>query len=303
MAYRHNKNVADLSEELASLGVRGGIETMQTLSTKNLTEMIYETNVVKHVAEPEQYQVESTDPLDGDFVTRELLDRIVGLPLEDLDEDDIDEIIDGLKSKALPEDEEIREYATAVARALIDEGKKKQKIVGADGKISIVMKKTGGDAAIAKKGRRKNKSKLKKASKKYRRSAGFKMNKKKRARKGKKIKAAQQRIASDVTLADELRSLLDESTGVDSSHADIVDRIGRIYELLDESIYDEGVSDVLEESFDGLCDTLTEDDSDIIDAVKPCLSVMAACLRAIDEQEEYDDDDDNDIEDEDTKNY
>jgi len=70
----------------------------------------------------EEYDESRHDPYDGPFVTKVLFNRIMDLPFESLDGDQIDLIIEGLKVKKVPRNVKgIAEQAEMVARKLMDE--------------------------------------------------------------------------------------------------------------------------------------------------------------------------------------
>jgi len=70
----------------------------------------------------EEYDESKHDPYDGPFVTKALFNRIMDLPFESLDSDQIDLVIEGLKVKKIPGNVEgIAEQAEIVAKKLMDE--------------------------------------------------------------------------------------------------------------------------------------------------------------------------------------
>ena len=131
----------NLEEDLKSLGIEG-LDEMVSLSQATVNEEIAgairpigymdkappvagdeepEFPGIEASPEPESVKVESFDPIDGPMVTRELLQRIVNLPLDQLGEEDLDDLINALAEKALPDgDEEIAGMTEEVVTYLFE---------------------------------------------------------------------------------------------------------------------------------------------------------------------------------------
>jgi len=117
MAIITNRKVnTDLNEELQQLGAGVNSNDLAFLASKRLDESAFCGNLMGMAAKKE-------DALDGRFVTDELLDRVDALNIEDVSDDDLAALIDGLKAKELPEGEEINNKAEAVAFKLVNEMK------------------------------------------------------------------------------------------------------------------------------------------------------------------------------------
>jgi len=252
------------------------------------------------------------DPLDGKFVTRELLARIVGLPLDQMEEEDYRSLLDELKQKELPEgDEELAALSEAVVEQLVE------------GMMQRIRKAAGGFARRAKAGfqniagkikRIATGDRIKKARKraKRQRGAGGVVSKRWRRTKGARNKKKLDNskpvgMASD--LAVELENLVSESV-VGSSYSPVMERLSSIFSLIDEEFCDDAVCDVLKGTWDVFSKQITEDSDEesFLEAVKPCLIVIKRCLEEIEKQdlnhsdEDVSDDEDDDSEDEDQGN-
>lgn len=220
------------------------------------------------------------DPIDGKLVTRELLSRIVNLPLENMEADDFDAILNELKQKELPEgDEELAGLAEAVVEQLVEA--KVQRIRKAKGgfvkKAKAGFQKVGGAIKRIAVGKRIKKARERK---KYMRSGGrIKAAKWRRTvgkRHEKRLKS-RKAVASD--LAIDLSTLVSESI-VGDKYAPVMERLASIFDLLDEQICDAEVCAVLESTWENLTSQITEDtnEEDFMEAIKPSLVVIKRCL-------------------------
>lgn len=130
-----------LEEDLASLGVRGLDENTMVavaLGQSALSEKFApkkgddeeepdEDEEEGDDEDGEEYDESVHDAIDGPFVTPALFDRIMSLPFDTLDEEQIEQVIEGLKVKKIPSNiGGIEERADAVARKLVSEATAKR---------------------------------------------------------------------------------------------------------------------------------------------------------------------------------
>jgi hypothetical protein len=214
--------------------------------------------------EEEEYDESKHDPYDGPFVTKALFDRIMDLPFEDLDVEQIDLVIEGLKVKKVPKNVEgIAEQAELVAKKLMDEAiakrTRRSKAHSMSKKASYqcpagmrkdpkdpsgkrcvrAVKAAGGAGALAK---------IKRKAKKWSKSGSGK----KSAKISKRWAERRPEKAQNSDFAVELEHLLSENQErVENVRTEILFRIDNIVELIaDEFDFDEAVIDVFNEAID-----------------------------------------------------
>jgi len=264
-----------------------------------------------HVMESKDEDVDSTnaedsegdDPLEGEVVNEELFSAIMELPFEGLQAEDIEEILEKLAEKKLPEDssEELKERANEVVDFLLAEvaakvtrrhkaGKMSAKKsfqcppgtrrVGKTRKCEKAAKVAGGKGKLMKEKRKKvrwGKSGL--GAKSQRKSA----------------RIAKRREDVDSPFAMELAGLLeDNQTEAITVRDDLLDRVGNIMEMLAEEFADEAVTRVLEEAYEpiaaswdaGRLDEVVMDEDEFIAEIKPVLTLIHKSLEKIGAEEE-----------------
>jgi len=303
----------DLDEELKSLGVAPSSH-LKVLSEGSDGGAFFSGELFKSKMQDEPVEVaevDENDPIDGRFVTEELLTRIAGLDLDDLSEDDIDALLQGLSEKELPEgDEELAGFAHEIEDILIERssrrkkrgkarahGKSKQRTKGArrvkkitrSGRAVSVMQCRQGFHASGGKCVKSGEAHLKKG-RAARRKSPAKQSKARSYRTAKRLttqraKDLRSKLAASTDLADELRSLsLSENTD-HGDFAETIERIGRVMDLISEWIDDVAVDEVLGESFENLTTGLYENEEDFDAAVRPTLNLIKRCLEEIEDAE------------------
>lgn len=242
----------------------------------------------------EDYEESRHDPMDGPFVTHVLFDRIMALPYENLAAEDIERVIEALKTKRIPRNlSGIQERAEDVARTLLSEvAAKRQRRFKAGGMSKKLTKvcpqgyrkdakgqcvrsqiAVGGAGKLAKMAR---KTKLwaktgagKKSAKKSERYA---------ARRGEEF-------------AVELEHLLGEQTERSMSVRDeILGRIGNIVEMITHEFDDESVAEVFEAAMDPVVASYEAGrlDEDVMDVdafmaeIRPVMALISKSLDRLD---------------------
>lgn len=227
------------------------------------------------------------DPLDGKFVTRELLDRISALNMEDLDLEDIDEIIEELKDKELPEDDEIEEDATNLVHGLMEvkariirrakagkTAKKRSRMCPPgyrmkDGKCVRAAIAAGGMGKLKKMARLK---------KKWKRSGKGKMSLKKSKR-----WSARRESFEQSNFASELSSIMEGyEVATMTERSEVIDRLNSIFGLLSEAFDDESIDQVYESAMDkieesqnvGKLDESVMTDEEFIAELSPAVTLV-----------------------------
>lgn len=301
----------DLDEELQGLGMTldsAGVNTMATVRTEDrltaagLGPIFEETRLRTLAEETESAPVdEGQDSIDGKFVTRDLLRRMVDLPFDQMTEDDYSELIAKFSEKELPEgDDELASLCEMMAAELI-EGKRgaRVRIAMRAGKRKTQQRTQQKDRNKARIRRKKpaHKKKVKKHDREEGRGkisdARVKTGRKQGKSRGELMRAAKDKFRSkkpmgrkeEHSLATELRSLLDESRAESTPFSEAQDRIYRVFELIAEMADDDGVTEVLQETWEGFTESITEDDDEagFLEAVKPCLRVIKRCLEDIED--------------------
>ncbi len=256
------------------------------------------------------------DPLDGPVVTMELFDRIMALPYENLSEDEVQEVLDALKEKELPEDanDELKARAEEVVDHLLNEvrpnrirGRKHKKAARVRKKICpqgyrkeskdgpckrAVLTVKGGAGTLHKQ------AKVKKIQshhgiQKVGQKRGKRLDRQAYGAGGRPAR----RMHADVNVspfAAELGSLLEGDKQVDMDVRDeIIERIDNIFILLHGEFLDESVSAVFTEAFEPVVDSFLAGrlDEDVVEAdeflasLKPVLSLITKSLDRIDRQD------------------
>lgn len=255
---------------------------------------------------------EEQDPFDGEFVTNELFDRIEALSLNDLEEEDIQKILDGLANKKIPDgDDDILKRAEVIVAAL-QEGKATRqrrfkagstarrlsfqcppgmRAVSKDGGVPICRPShvvAGGMGKLAKEGRKK---------KKWRRGGKGVVSQMRSAR-AEKRRVGLRRENNISPFAEELLQISEDiSTSARSVRDEIIERIVNIIELLNEEFMDEAISDIYTEAVDSVIDTyeagrLEEDvmnDEEFIAELNPILTIISKSINRLDDGEQGND--------------
>lgn len=281
--------VRSLDEDFAKIGWGGGTKELNRLSSTRLDESLYS-------APPVQF-----DPIDGPMVTMDLLNRIADLDFDSLDEDDCNDILDGLRDKELPDhDVELAEAAEAVVKALLESrkmitqfdsrtGKKSRRAAAGyhnvDGKV--VKVKLSDARKVARKRTRYDKRTAGKQAT-YDRTVGARLqnmaDRKGLGAKSAKANKRQPTNADDMSdgLVLELNHILGESDNSKfGAYGDTVSRVARIMNLLEYALGEE-VGDVLETAYAKMENSLLTESSEPARAFDPALRVIARCLEQVD---------------------
>ena len=249
------------------------------------------------------------DPFDGEYVTNELFNRIEALQLEDLEEEDIQKILDGLAGKKIPDgDDDILERAEKIIAAL-QEGKATRqrrfkagstarklsfqcppgmRAVSKDGGVPICRPShvvAGGMGKLAKEGRKK---------KKWRRGGKGVVSQMRSARAEKRRVGLRQEDTISPFVEELLQISEDISTsGTRSVRDEIIERIVNIVDLLNEEFMDGTISDIYTEAVNSVIDTyeagrLEEDvmdDDEFIAELNPILTIISKSINRLDDGE------------------
>lgn len=251
--------------------------------------------------EDEEYDESKHDPFDGPFVTKALFDRILALPFESLDGDQVDLVIEGLKVKKVPKNVDgIAEQAEVVARKLMEmRGKITRRFKA--GKMSKVR------STICKKGYRKSDpkdpsspcvrsaiaaggaSKLHKGAREKKiwgkSGRGTKSQKKSKLWAGRRPGEKQN---SDFAV--ELEHLLSENQErMENVRDEILGRIGNIVDLIVEEFDDESVAQIFIEAIDPIAAShdagrLDEDVMNVdafLAEIRPVMTIISKSLDRI----------------------
>jgi hypothetical protein len=282
----NSRPVRSLEEDFSQIKFGRDVEFLRTLSIGARLDETAFGNLDEDISIPaiNAPEAEEEDSIDGKYVTMELFNRIAELELESLDCDDIDNLLEGLADKELPEgDDEIAEAAEAIVAALIEArrvkfkatmgGKRKVKAAtGYETRDGKIVKKKAGDVRKERMKRRK-----------YRRRAKAKIAKYQRTR-GKRLSAKRERmgLASDDSFSLELESILDESVSTGfGEYEDTVSRVARVMCLIEDHLGEE-VGDVLESAYERMEEGLLSEGADAQAVMSPVLRVIARCLEEID---------------------
>lgn len=177
-----------------------------------------------------------------------------------------------------PIEEGLEDLRDEVLEALMmDEGLRTmlKKIKGVFKKVRV-KKMTSAERSKSRASYRKNRAKRKTARTKRSKSAAFKKGKKLLKKARDKFK-----LGESDDLAGRLRGRLAESNGVDDEFG-MVNRIGRIFDLLSERVSEDAV-EVMAEQYEILTSSLFESNADLEAACRPCVAVIAECLKDIEQ--------------------
>lgn len=305
MGYK-KKVSTSMEEDFNVLGL-GNIEYLAGIEVEeNSSDELSEDKDSDEITSEEDVNSE-VDPLDDEFVNVELFERIKNLPFDKMEDDHFDELIEALREKSIPEDdEELAQLAEEVIELIFEEKKKKgkKKYVIKGGKKKAIFMKTGAE-----------KIKSQKMARKYRRKkkAKIALTRKKRVRKPSAMMRRTARYhkahGESSGFADEIRASLSES--VDdyqnlSDREDIIEHFGNIFELIENQIDDEEVIDIMVELYGSILDRydnneLSESvmkDEEFVEVLKPALIVLKKCYEHLESEEvcvEEEDDDDEDL--------
>lgn len=295
-----------LTEDLASIGLKQTAGGVHALATERVENRVLSPGIrpLEESAPDKRPQSLEEDPLDGKFVNRELLGRIVNLPFAHMSEEDFDELINAFGGKELPEgDQELANLAESVMQTILEgrvairmqAGKKihTQRTSARKKRQSKKLARKPRSAKLAKKRAKKEaRGQIDRGKLKTARRQGISKRELQMAAKA-KLKKKPSKKREDMGLAAELQSLLDES--VDRGEfAETQDRIFRVFALISEMTNDE-VTDVLQEAWDDFKEkvSITEDlePEGFLEMAKPCLSLIKRSLEEfelVDDQPEGD---------------
>lgn len=335
----HRRNLRSLDEELEGLGCEIGSAGLAAIADRRLDESAHNGQAFgvigalgsaspsdnapwldghsdlidtdgEDLDDDDEYLMaedDDDDPIDGAWVTHELLHRIENLEIDESwgDEGDtrFEQLLDGLAEKSVPADDaELQARAEALV-VFLSEGRF-NKIKGTFGgqfkraergfrkgptgaytKIPVGERKKA--ARILKKKRRGAKGVK---DKKYARVRGARMS---RIRKMRGLQSPSAREDFDMSsasggqLAEELRDLLDHETTPQTMFEDTLERMERVLALIALHVEDEAVTDVLSEAWENATEQLHEDtdEDELMESLKPVISLMAHCLKQIDYEE------------------
>jgi hypothetical protein len=289
-----------LEEDFSALGIK-----MNTGRSVKMSGII-EEDKDDSPQEPEKDLDEDNDPFDGEYVTNELFDRIEALPLDDLEEDDIQKVLDGLSEKKIPDTNvDILERAEKIVTALKEAKATRQRrfkggstsrkmsfqcplgqraVPGMPGHCRPSHIIVGGQGKLAKEARVKEKLKTRKGSiYKQRRKKVEKRRKGLRSEENMSPFAQELLQLSEDISREESKSLRDE----------IVERIVNIVDFLKEEFNDKTVVDIYEESIASVFDMyeagrLEEDvmdDEEFIAELNPVLTIISKSINKLDDGE------------------
>lgn len=248
------------------------------------------------------------DPIDGPVVTKELLDRIEGLNFEALTTEDIDELIEGLKQKQLPEgNAELREQAESVVRKIMETAAHKLRKfkAGATAKETIFKcpegkrKAPGSDrvcipahVAAGGVGNLKKEGRLKRL---WGRLAGGLKSQRKSAR----VEKRRAGLRKESLLSPLAQELLQVTEGMHvqegiSVRDEIVERVIMIFNFLNEEFMDKSVKEIYEDQANRLIDSFEGGrlDEDILDndefitELEPALKLITKSLGKLEDEDE-----------------
>ena len=286
---------ATLQEDFEALGITDFDPTMQAvLGGATLEPKTEEPNA----------QDEDEDPLCAESVNDELFDRIEALPYDKMESEDIDEVLEGLKEKKLPDDasDELKARAEKIVDFLISEAAakrmrrfkagdmaKKQSFQCPQGlrqdpknprRCIRAAKAVGGAGKLAKEGRKK---------KRWGKSGAGKKSTRKSER-----WAARRHEGLVSPFARELGGLLEDANEQQMDVRDeILDRIGNILEMLSEEFLDAAVTDIFIEAYEPIAESWSSgrldedvmDEEEFKDMVRPVVALITKSLDRIDSQD------------------
>jgi len=237
---------------------------------------------------------EGYDPLEDPDVNFELFESIMALPFESMDEDDVNEIIEALKEKNLPDDasDELKERAEEIIDHLLEvvgkrirrarAGKmsKKKSIQCPEGTRKDPKDKSGRRCVRAAKAAG-GAGKLKKMARKKKRWSKSGLGKKS-ARKSSRW-AARREDVNVSSLALELNSLVEDvQSEKETVRDDIMESVANIMLLIHEEFLDDSVTEVLVNTYEsidaawesGRLDEDVMDEDEFIAEIKPALMLI-----------------------------
>lgn len=201
-----------------------------------------------------------SEAIDGGSISGiEALRALIALadaPVEEGLEDLRDEVLEGLTDLT-----EIRQIL--------------KKIKGVFKKIRV-KKMTSAERAKSRASYRARRAKIKLARKKKEKTAGHKKNQ------GLLAKARKRFFGESSDLAARLQTRVLAESNSASDEFDMVARIGRIFDLLAERV-SEDVVEVMAEQYDLLRGGLYESESDLESACRPCIAIIAECMKDIEQ--------------------
>jgi len=185
-----------------------------------------------------------------------VLNAIIDAPL--------DEDLGGLRDEVVEELSQLTEL------------RKILKKVGGSIKRVTVKRMSSSDRAKARQRYRKNRAKIKRQRIKRGKKAVVKRAKELMDRARKKFKRESNELAQRLRN----RALAESTAFADDTH--IVERIGRVFYELTYHV-NEDVIAVMEDQFDILCTSLCESQEELELAVRPCVAIIAECMRDIEQ--------------------
>lgn len=245
---------------------------------------------------------EGVDPLDSDTVNAEMFEAIMALPFDELQAEDVDELLEALKEKAMPEDasDELKGQAEQVVDFLLEAVAKKTRRSKAGSmakKASFqcppgtrkdpkdpggrrcvrAAKAAGGAGKLAKTARKKGRwSKSGKGKTSGRKSSRW------AARRGESVESVQSPFAL------ELAGLMEDTQEQEAKTVrdELLERVGNVMELLSEEFLDEAVTRVFEEAYElveaswdaGRLDEDVMDEDEFIAEIKPVMTLIHKSL-------------------------
>jgi|GEM_PF-2656355 len=253
-------------------------------------------------------EIDEDHPIDGRYVTVDLLERVKALPFDSMDEDMFTDVIEHLKEKSFRDDadDDLKELAEEVALMLV-EGRRRKRVRKAmsRGKQTKMVCGEGKHWDESKKACVVAGGKYKAKRRKKQRKASRGPQKMKRERSQRKVKRMGL-SASDQTFADKLESLISEDFEAEEREytvrEEIVERIDRSFALFAEEFNDERIDDVFlavmedvdEKADAGLLAEDEADDEQFLVAIAPALKLVRECYQRVVSEDEGGDDDDDD---------
>jgi hypothetical protein len=308
------RKVTPLEEDLKVLGLSKADPSKEEPET--------DTDEEEESEDQDEEMDEDVDPLDAPEVNHELFEAIMGLPFDNLVEEDVDDLLDALKEKVLPEDASmnLKEEAHRVVDHLFEVKKElsestRMAIRKRAGKAGVERttvarregrKKVGGkDSKKTERvtsqerlsNRRKNRIIRKTKAAKIERT-DKKRDRMRRTTRGLKtagLEIGMPMIGEDASpFARELNALVeDNQEETITVRHEIMERVSNIFEMLNEEFRDEDVERIFENTFDGILSAweagrLDEDvmeEDEFIGEVKPVLVLIQKSLDRIDRAE------------------
>ena len=284
-------NSGSLQEDLDALGVKGLDESAMALVALGMP--MSEASKPKP-EEPEDddeedgedYDESRHDPIDGPFVTPALFDRIMALPFESLDDEQLAQVVEGLKSKRIPRNiPGIVEQAEVVARTLTE----KMKSIIWKGKRKRITIDMSPEAKQARRERRRTSRRKRSQLKRQRIRTGRKTSAKMAAKRTAKV---HQRLGDDFAV--ELEHLLAENQSRrETAREEILGRIDDIVDLIEDEFDDDNVTMIFNEAIEPISASysagrLDEDVMNVDSFLAEIRPVMALISKSVDRIERID---------------